>query len=325
MRNPQDLPKLPLGLFPTPCYPLEEISARYGRDIWIKREDLCGVALGGNKVRKLEYLLAEAQNHGCDTVFTTGGAQSYHAMLTAACAARIGMRCVLFLKRGVTRQRGCLALDRLFGAEIRLCDTDQYSAIYDQMDALEAELSAQGRKCFAIPAGGSTPLGTIGYVGCAEEIAAQCDSAGHLVCAVGSGGTAAGLALGAKLHLPGVRVTGVSVDRDPFENIVPQLAEDAAALLDMPLSLNDGDLRIVPRMGDGYGIPNPADLPYMEELARLEGILLDPVFTGKAWAGLMELLKAGQFDGDGSIVFVHTGGATALYEPGFPVEESDDV
>ena len=319
MKDPQDFQKLSLGLFPTPCYPLEAVSARYGRDIWIKRDDLCGVALGGNKVRKLEYLLAEAQNSGCDTVFTTGSAQSNHAMLTAACAARLGMRCVLFLKRrGVTEPRGNLMLDRLFGAEVRLIDTDQFAYIYDQMLALDEELSAQGHKCCAIPASGSTPLGTVSYAVCAQEIAAQCDSVGHIVTAAGSGGTAAGLLLGAKLYLPGARVTGIAVDDDPLEDVVPSLAEDAADLLDVSLSLNHGDLRIVPRTGDGYGIPNPADTPYIEELARLEGILLDPVYTGKAWAGMMELLKEGAFDGDGSVIFVHTGGTPALFAIDLP-------
>ncbi len=315
----KELPRLSLGLFPTPCYPLEAISARYGRDIWMKRDDLCGVALGGNKVRKLEYLLAEAQNGGCDTVFTTGSAQSNHAMLTAACAARLGMRCVLFLKeRGVTDARGNLLLDKLYGAEVRFFDTDQYSYIYDQMLALDEELSAQGHKCCAIPVGGSTPLGAVGYVGCAEEIAAQCDSVGHIVSAVGSGGTAAGLLLGAKLHLPGARLTGVSVYPDAFEDIVPQLAEDAAGLLDASFTRTEGDFRVVSRIGGGYGIPNPADTPYIEELARLEGILLDPVYTGKAWAGMLELLREGAFHGDGSIVFVHTGGAAALFALDLP-------
>ena len=429
MRSPEDFPKVPLGLFPTPCYPLEAISARYGRDIWIKRDDLCGVALGGNKVRKLEYLLAEARKGGCDTVFTTGSAQSNHAALTAACAARLGMKCVLFLKgRGAADLRGNLALDRLFGAEIRFVDTDQYAQIYDEMLALDEELSKQGRKCRAIPAGGSTPLGALGYVACAQEIAAQCDTVfttgaaqsnhamltaacaarlgmrcvlflkkrgvtdrrgnlvldelygaevrlmdmdrysqiydamleeeerlsaeghkcfaipvggsnplgavgyvgcvdeiaiqcpnvEHIVSATGSGGTTAGLLLGAKMYLPDVRVTGIAVDDDPFEEIVPSLAEEAAGLLDFTLDLQPGDLRIAPHIGEGYGIPNPADTPLIEELARKEGILLDPIYTGKAWAGMLELLKGGAFPGDGSIVFVHTGGAAALFAYDLP-------
>ncbi len=321
MREPQELPKLPLGLFPTPCCLLKSISARYGRRIFLKRDDLCGVAFGGNKVRKLQFLLADAKNKGCDTVFTTGAAQSNHAMLTAACAARLGMRCVLFLKaRGVMERRGNLLLDELFGAEVRFVDTDNYAVIYDAMVELDEELSRQGHKSCAIPVGGSTPLGSLGYVECADEIARQCPSVEHIVCAAGSGGTAAGLLLGAKMYLPGVKVTGIAVDTDPFADIIPQLAADAAALLDQPLSLEEGDLRIAPHIGPGYGQPNPADTPYIEEMARLEGVLLDPVYTGKAWAGTLELLRKGFFNGSGPIVFVHTGGASALFAMDLPHE-----
>ena len=304
MKDPQrDLPRTHLGLFPTPCYKLDAISAQYGRRIYIKRDDLNGVALGGNKVRKLEYLLADARNQGCDTVFTAGAAQSNHAMLTAACAARLGMRCVLFLKaRGVTARLGNLMLDELYGAEVRLIDTDRYADIYDQMEQLEAELAKEGHKCYAIPVGGSNPLGTVGYLSCVDEIAIQCPNAEHIVCAVGSGGTAAGLLLGAKLYLPGVRVTGVAVDPSPFEEIVPALAESAARLLDCELALEEGDFRAPVHMGEGYGIPNPADTPLIEELARKEGILLDPIYTGKAWAGMLELLRKGFFNGNGPLV-----------------------
>ena len=152
MRDLDQFPRVKLGVFPTPLYRLEAISAKYGRNIWIKRDDLCGVALGGNKVRKLEYLLAQAQTQGCDTVFTTGGAQSNHAMLTAACAARLGMRCILLLKkRGVTDHRGNLILDDIYGAQVRFLDTDSYDDIYAEMDRLGAELAAAGRRAYHIP------------------------------------------------------------------------------------------------------------------------------------------------------------------------------
>ena len=231
MREPRDLPKIPLGRFPTPCYKLDAVSAKYGRRVYIKRDDLCGVALGGNKVRKLEFLLADAKLKGCDTVFTTGAPQSNHAVITAACAARLGMRCVLFLKnRGSIARAGNLILDEIFGAEIRFMDTDRYAEIYDAMLAYDEELTAQGHKCCAIPAGGSTPLGSVGYVQCADEIARQCPNVEHIVCAVGSGGTAAGLVLGAKMYLPGVRVTGVSVYPAAFEDVVDLAFEDARIL-----------------------------------------------------------------------------------------------
>ena len=310
------LPRVPLGVYPTPLYKLESISAKYGRNIWVKRDDLCGVALGGNKVRKLEYLLADAQVRGCDTVFTTGGAQSNHAMLTAACAARMGMRSILILKqRGVTERKGNLVLDDIYGAEVRFMDTDSYGDIYDEMDRLDAELSKEGHTCCHIPVGGSTPLGAVGYAGCVREIAEQMDGekVGHIVSATGSGGTTAGLLLGARLYLPHAKVTGMGVDTDPFEDIVPELADGAASLLDVPLTRAPGDFRMVYHVGQGYAIPNAEDTPYIEELARMEGILLDPVYTGKAWSGMLKLLGEGGFDGDGDIVFVHTGGAAALF------------
>ena len=311
------LPRLSLGIYPTPFYKLEAISARYGREIYIKRDDLCGVALGGNKVRKLEYLLAKAQADGCDTVFTTGGAQSNHAMLTAACAARLGMKAVLLLKqRGVTEHLGNLVLDDLYGAQVRLVDTDDYQDIYREMDRLGAELAQQGHKCCPIPVGGSTALGAVGYVHCVEELAAQTPAGvriDHIVSSTGSGGTTAGLLLGAKRFLPQAKVTGIGVDDDPFESIVPELAAGAAALLGWDLPRREGDFEMVYHVGPGYAVPNPEDTPYIQELARTEGILLDPVYTGKAWAGMLRLLQEGKFPGNGALAFVHTGGAAALF------------
>ena len=233
MRNLHDLPRVRLGVFPTPFYRLDRLSEQYGRGIWIKRDDLCGVALGGNKVRKLEYLLADAQQQGCDTVFTTGGAQSNHAMLTAACAARLGMQCTLILKkRGVTDHKGNLVLDDIFGAQVEFMDTDSYEDIYAEMRKRCEILAANGRKGYIIPVGGSTALGAIGYAECVREMAEQAKEAGieisHVASATGSGGTAAGLLLGAGLFLPGVKVTGIAVDSSPFDKIVPRLAGEAA-------------------------------------------------------------------------------------------------
>ena len=323
MKNVQELPHLSLGLYPTPFYKLVNISAKYGRDIWIKRDDLCGVALGGNKVRKLEYLLAEAKNAGCDVVFTTGGAQSNHAMLTAACAARLGMRAILILKqRGVTGHLGNLVLNGIYGADVRLMDTDRYDDIYAEMHRVGAELEEQGHRCCYIPVGGSTPLGAMGYVNCVGELAEQARSAGvkvgHIVSATGSGGTTAGLLLGAKLYLPGVPVIGMGVDTDPFEDIVPELCQGAAALLDRTFERSPGDFEMIYHVGGGYAIPNPEDTPYIRELARTEGILLDPVYTGKAWAGMLRQLECGHFGGEDVIAFVHTGGAAALFAMDLP-------
>ena len=153
-----------LGLFPTPMYRLPNISRELGTNVWIKRDDLCGVALGGNKVRKLEYLLRDAKNQGYDLVMTTGQAQSNHAMLTAACALRMGLDCILVLKkRGVTQRKGNQILNHLMGVEVRYVDTDSYEDIYEEMDRIGREL---GRKVYKIPCGGSNALGTLGYIDC---------------------------------------------------------------------------------------------------------------------------------------------------------------
>ena len=316
-------PKLPLGVYPTPFYKLETISAKYGRNIWIKRDDLCGIALGGNKVRKLAYLLADAQAQGCDTVFTTGGAQSNHAMLTAACASHLGMKCILLLKqRGVTEQRGNLILNRIYGAEVRFVDTDSYDDIYAEMVRLTEELARDGHKAYSIPVGGSVPLGSLGYADCVQELTEQAAAVGaaigHIVSATGSGGTTAGLLVGAKLYLPEAKVTGMGVDDDPFEKIVPTIAAGSAELLEIPFKRTPDDFEMIYHVGDGYAIPNPEDTPCIEELARTEGILLDPVYTGKAWAGMLKALQKGYFEGDGDIVFVHTGGAAALFAMELP-------
>ena len=323
MKQLSDLPRLPLGVYPTPLYKLENISARYGRNIWIKRDDLCGVALGGNKVRKLEFLLAEAKQQGCDTVFTTGGAQSNHAMLTAACAARLGMQCILILKeRGVTERLGNLILDEIYGADVRFMDTDSYDDIYAEMHRVAEELSKDGHKSYFIPCGGSNALGALGYAACVEELTAQADAQGvhfgHIVSATGSGGTTAGLLLGAKLFCPDTKVTGIGVDDDPFGEIVPALAAEAVSLLGGTLDRRADDFGMVFHLGDGYAIPNPEDTPYIEELARSEGILLDPVYTGKAWAGMLKLLQSGYFEDQEDILFVHTGGAAALFAMDLP-------
>ena len=175
MSNWNTLPKIKLGVYPTPFYRLENISRLYNKSIWIKRDDLCGVALGGNKVRKLEYLLADAQKQGCDTVFTTGGAQSNHAMLTAACASRLGMRAVLVLKKRGELAGGNQILNGIFGAEVCFVDTDSYDDVYAQMHRMMEQEKQQGHTPYFIPVGGSVPLGSLGYVNCAHEIAQQAE------------------------------------------------------------------------------------------------------------------------------------------------------
>jgi len=307
----QQLPKVKLGVFPTPVQRLDHISAMLGTNIYIKRDDLTGIGLGGNKVRKLEYLLAEARQQGAKVVFTTGGAQSNHAMLTAAATAKLGMRAILILKkRGVTACVGNQLLEKLMGTEVILMDTDDYNDIYAEMDRIGEGL---GVPYYKIPCGGSNALGTLGYVDCAREIAGQGVRFDHIVCAEGSGGTMAGLALGAKLFLPGTRVHGMMVDTDPFDEITPRLMREAAALLYSDVGIDQTDFDLRDMCGPGYAIPSEAGNAAVSLMAQKEGLFLDPVYTGKAFAGLVAMAKEGAFTNADNVLFVHTGGAGGLF------------
>lgn len=303
--------KLSLGVFPTPIQKLQNISRLLGTQVYIKRDDLTGLGLGGNKVRKLEYLLAEARTQGAEVVFTTGGAQSNHAMLTAAAARKLGMTPILILKkRGVTGRQGNQLLEHLMGVDVRFMDTDDYADIYAEMDRVGAAL---GRPYYKIPCGGSNALGTLGYVDCVREIRGQGLRFDHIICAEGSGGTMAGLALGAKLYMPGTRVTGMMVDSDPFEQITLRLMREAAALLgeDVQVSAQDFDLRDL--CGPGYAIPSPEGDAAVAMMAENEGLFLDPVYTGKAFAGLVAMAKEGRFAPEDRVLFLHSGGAGGLF------------
>ena len=307
----QQLPKVKLGVFPTPVQRLDHISAMLGTNIYIKRDDLTGIGLGGNKVRKLEYLLAEARQQGAKVVFTTGGAQSNHAMLTAAATAKLGMRAILILKkRGVTACVGNQLLEKLMGTEVILMDTDDYNDIYAEMDRIGEGL---GVPYYKIPCGGSNALGTLGYVDCAREIAGQGVRFDHIVCAEGSSGTMAGLALGAKLFLPGTRVHGMMVDTDPFDEITPRLMREAAALLHSDVEIDQTDFDLRDMCGPGYAIPSEAGNAAVSLMAQKEGLFLDPVYTGKAFAGLVAMAKEGAFTSADNVLFVHTGGAGGLF------------
>ena len=277
MKSLADFPRVKLGLFPTPIHRLDRVSSLLHTNVYIKRDDLTGVGLGGNKVRKLEFLLADAQQKGAGLVFTTGGAQSNHAMLTAAAAGKLGMEAILILKqRGVTERLGNQLLEHLMGTEVRFMDTDDYADIYAEMDRVGKE---RGVPYYKIPCGGSNALGTLGYVACAEEIRGQGMKFDHLVCAEGSGGTMAGLALGAKLFLPGTRVYGMMVDTDPFDVITLRLMREAAELLEADIAVSGEDFTLRDLCGPGYAIPSEEGNAAVELMAREEGIFL--VTTGE--------------------------------------------
>ncbi len=303
--------KVPLGIFPTPIQKLENISRMLGVEVFVKRDDLTGVALGGNKVRKLEYLLADAKKQGAEIIFTTGGAQSNHAMLTAAAALKLGMTPILVLKkRGVTECRGNQFLEYLMGIDVHFVDTDDYADIYAEMDRIGNEL---GKPYYKIPCGGSNALGTLGYVDCVREICDQGIHFDHIICAEGSGGTMAGLALGTKLFLPETRVTGMMVDTDPCEEITVNLMIEAAQLsgFDAEISTADFDLRDM--CGPGYAIPSEEGNAAIKLMASQEGLFLDPVYTGKAFAGLVSMAKENAFKPGERVLFLHSGGAGGLF------------
>ena len=311
MRSLDSFSRVPLGLFPTPIQRLDNISSLLGTNVYIKRDDLTGIGLGGNKVRKLEFLLADAKVQGARVVFTTGGAQSNHAMLTAAAANRLGMQAILILKkRGVTECVGNQLLEKLMGTRVIFMDTDDYGDIYAEMDRVGASL---GVPYYKIPCGGSNALGTLGYVACAREIAAQSPHFDHIICAEGSGGTMAGMALGAKLFLPGTRVHGMMVDTDPFDVITPRLMRETAALLESDVAIGPDDYALRDLCGPGYAIPSEEGNAAVSLMAAREGIFLDPVYTGKAFAGLLAMAREGAFRPDDNVLFIHTGGAGGLF------------
>lgn len=311
MRQLSSFPRISLGVFPTPIQKLNNISKKLNVNVYVKRDDLTGLGLGGNKVRKLEFLLADAKEKGAQVVFTTGGAQSNHAMLTAAAAGKAGMKPILILKkRGVTARLGNQLLEHLMGTEVIFMDTDDYADIYAEMDRLGKQL---GVPYYKIPCGGSNALGSLGYVDCAREISLQGVSFDHLVCAEGSGGTMAGLALGAKLFLPGTKVHGMMVDTDPFDEITPRLMREAAGLLETEVEITGEDFHLVDMCGPGYAIPSQEGNEAVAFMAKEEGLFLDPVYTGKAFAGLVKLAKEGAFKSTDNVLFLHSGGAGGLF------------
>lgn len=311
MKSFNDFDRISLGILPTPMHRLENVSRILGTNVWIKRDDLIGVGLGGNKVRKLEFLLADAKKKGAEIVFTTGGAQSNHAMLTAACAKKLGMTPILILKkRGVCERKGNQLLEYLMDTDVRFMDTDSYDDIYAEMDRVGAEL---GKPYYKIPCGGSNAVGALGYVAAMKEIA---DSGVHfdcVVCAEGSGGTHAGVALGAKLYMPETNTVGMMVDDDSFEIITSGIMQECADMLELDMKITPADVHLLNMCGEGYAIPSEEGNAAIRMLAENEGLFLDPVYTGKAFAGLIKLAREGAFRPEDNVLFLYSGGAGGLF------------
>lgn len=309
----------------TPIEKLEHFSkALGGPAIYMKRDDLLGLTAGGNKTRKLEFLMADALKQGADTIITCGGIQSNHCRLTLAAAVKENLKCILVLEDGVEEStepdfNGNYFLYHLLGADnIKIVPNG--SDLIKEMQLIAEELSIEGRHSYLIPVGGSNMIGATGYAACAQEILTQMfDQELHfdaVMCVSGSGGMQTGLITGFYGNQSGIPVIGINVSRGkaPQEEKVYQLVTETAAHLGLPGSITrDAVTCLDEYVGPGYAIPTPEMVEAVKLMARTEGILLDPVYTGKAVAGLIDLIQKGHFKKEDSILFVHSGGSPALY------------
>jgi L-cysteate sulfo-lyase len=318
-------PRVFLAHLPTPLERLDRLSRELGGPtIWIKRDDCTGLSTGGNKTRKLEFLMAEAQAMGADVVMTQGATQSNHARQTAAFSAKLGMGCHILLEDRTGsnnhnyNQNGNVLLDHLHGAttEKRPGGVDMQA----EMDVLADQMRKDGRKVYVIPGGGSNPTGALGYVNCAFELVGQANDRGllidHLVTATGSAGTQAGLIVGLKAINAGIPLLGFGVRAPKVkqEENVFNLAVKTAEKLGCPGVVQRGDVVAnSDYVGPGYGVPQADTLEAIRMFAELEGILLDPVYSGKGAAGLIDYCRKGNFKKGENIVFLHTGGSAALF------------
>jgi L-cysteate sulfo-lyase len=316
-------PRVRLAHLPTPLEPLPRLSETLGVDLWIKRDDCTGLAGGGNKTRKLEFLLGEAFEQDADTLVTQGAVQSNHVRQTAAAAAAHGLKCEVILEertgsKAVDYTRnGNVLLDRLFGAGVRSVPAG--SDMPAELETTAAQVRARGGRPYVIPGGGSNPIGALGYVDCAREIVVQADEldlkVDRIVTATGSAGTHAGLVAGLATMGADIPVLGIGVraPKEKQEANVLKLAEETAALLGRPGAVTPGMVVAdCDYVGAGYGLIDQGVADALMLAARTDGIVLDPVYSAKAMKGLIALAKAGRFEGE-RVVFLHTGGAQGIF------------
>ncbi|HBT4703534.1 D-cysteine desulfhydrase [Klebsiella quasipneumoniae subsp. similipneumoniae] len=320
LQNLTRFPRLELIGAPTPLEYLPRLSDHLGREIFIKRDDTTPLAMGGNKLRKLEFLAADALREGADTLITAGAIQSNHVRQTAAVAAKLGLHCVALLENPIgTRAENYLSngnrlLLDLFTTQVEMCDALTDPAA--QLDELATRIEAQGYRPYVIPVGGSNALGALGYVESALEIAQQCEDAveiSSVVVASGSAGTHAGLAVGLEQLMPQAELIGVTVSRAVADQLPKVVALQQAVANSLALQAKADIILWDDYFAPGYGTPNEEGMAAVKLLAQLEGILLDPVYTGKAMAGLIDGITQKRFKDEGPILFVHTGGAPALF------------
>lgn len=338
--------KLNIANLPTPIQHLEKFSKRLGGpEIYVKRDDFTGLEVSGNKVRKLEYVVKDALNQGCDTLISCGGIQSNHTRATAAVAAKLGLKCCLLLQEpdertaadGTPLMEGNYFLEKLMGADVRLVSEEGYAKRRGEiMESLAKEYEAKGQKAYIIPMGASFGMGNFGYFGCMEEILEQEKQLGivfdGIVLATGSGSTYGGLFLAKKLYDLDKRILGVNVSGNAahFQRVISQILEESRPYLDVDFSFIPEEIEIVDGyVGRGYALSRPEELEFIGELAREEGLILDPVYTGKAMYGFYSEIQKGAFEDLKNVLFIHTGGLYGLFpkselfelEPALRVEE----
>jgi D-cysteine desulfhydrase family pyridoxal phosphate-dependent enzyme len=308
-----DQPRVELADLPTPLQAVPRLSDQLGPELWMKRDDQTGLATGGNKARKLEFLVGEAVALEADTLVTQGSSQSNHCRQTAAAAARMGLGCLLSVRGSEpsTPAEANLLLDQLLGAQIRFENPP--------LEDLGSELVADGRRPYLIPTGGSNSVGVMGYVAAMDELADQMRSSGArfdtMVLATGSGGTQAGLAVGARSVGWSGRIVGISVSRPgpAARDAIADLSNVTSERLGLPADYGSDDFEVHDEfLGGGYGVMSDLEASAIRTVASTEGILLDPVYTGRAFGGLMRLIESGEIGRDERILFWHTGGTPAL-------------
>lgn len=317
-----DLKKLNLANLPTPIQKLTNISKELDVDIYIKRDDLTGGETSGNKIRKLEYTVAKAIDEGAQLLITCGGIQSNHCRATAAVAAKLGLRSHLVLRIDEEPPvEGNYLLDKILGAEITFISRADYSKRRAEiMQNIKEEYEKQGIKAYVIPEGASDGIGNIGYLESVKEIKKQEEELGisfqTIVCAVGSGSTYGGLFLGTKLYDPEKTVLGFNVcdDEQYFLDVCTRICRETVELLGKNIEIKPEDMHIVDgHKGIGYAISTDEELAFLIKLAREEGLILDPVYTGKAFYGLYQEIKEGKLKDLGNVLFIHTGGVFGLF------------
>lgn len=317
-----NLSRFKLAEYPTPIHFLKTLTTAFdGPDIYMKRDDLISLGMGGNKVRKLEFLIGEALEHRKDTLVTAGGIQSNHCRLTAASARRAGLDCHLVLN-GVPPDtpNGNLLLDNLFGAHIHYCDRkERDSMLYQVAD----ELAENGKKPYVIPVGGSNSTGSVGYVDAMFELEIQLKEMNltpdAIVFASSSGGTQAGLTLGAGITGFKGQVLGISIDQvktgtASFLPVLTRIVNETAKRIDSDIAMTESDFSLdCHYLGAGYAVPGDLEFDAIRDLARYEGILLGPVYTARAMGALLDMIQKNVFKKDQSVLFWHTGGTPELF------------